>query len=96
MLDGLIVIDQQGRKYRIVLIKDAAPLTSSSNGSNTLSTLSFGVWLKQERLRLKLTQKQLAQASGIQQPNIVSIEKGRRVPEIETKDALIAGLKKLA
>lgn len=97
MLEGLIVTDQKGQKYRLVLIKNETAITTSNSTKNSESnTPPFGSWLKQERQRLKLTQKQLAQESGVLQPNIVAIEKGRRIPEPVTKNALISGLKKFS
>jgi DNA-binding XRE family transcriptional regulator len=96
MLEGLVITDKKGKKYRLVLIKDDAVMPNTDKGSSASSNPVFGKWLKQERLRLKLTQKKLAQTSGILQPNIVAIEKGRRDPEPSTRDALTAALKKLS
>ncbi|MDP8976577.1 MAG: helix-turn-helix domain-containing protein [Actinomycetota bacterium] len=41
------------------------------------------------RRRAKLTQRQLAAATGVAQPTIARIERGREVPRVDTLDRLL-------
>ncbi|MCC2318800.1 helix-turn-helix domain-containing protein [Cellulomonas chengniuliangii] len=49
---------------------------------------SFGDSLRAARLRLGLSQRQLAERSGVHQPTIAAIETGRRRPTTPVRDAL--------
>jgi transcriptional regulator with XRE-family HTH domain len=47
--------------------------------------------LRQERRRAGLTQRQLADRTGVPQPAVARIESGTVVPRVDTLDRLLAG-----
>jgi uncharacterized protein len=46
--------------------------------------------LREARRRAGMTQRQLAEASGVRQPNIAAYERGQRVPSAQMTDRLLA------
>jgi transcriptional regulator with XRE-family HTH domain len=50
----------------------------------------YGSLVRRARTSRGLTQRQLAAISGIEQPNISSIERDRRMPTVETLHRLLA------
>jgi predicted nucleotidyltransferase len=53
---------------------------------------SIGATLRERRLAAGMTQRELAERSGVPQPNIAAYESARRVPEPQTRERLFAAL----
>lgn len=53
---------------------------------------SIGEELRDRRLVAGMTQRELAEQSGVPQPNIAAYESGRRAPELQTRERLFAAL----
>lgn len=51
--------------------------------------LVYGVFVRAAREARALTQRELAETSGISQPNISAIESGRRLPSADTLNRLL-------
>lgn len=53
---------------------------------------NLGTNLRAARKRLKLTQEELAERSGVQAGEISRIERGQRDPQVSTVEKLAAGV----
>ena len=54
---------------------------------------NFGLTIRSARKGLGVTQARLAKTAGLQQPAIVAIESGKRMPRRKTVKKLLAALK---
>ena len=78
--DDFLVQEVPARSYR-----------SATLGSSLKAPAQLGVQLSRARRAAGLTQHQLAEATGISQPVISAVEKGRQNPTLETMELLAAG-----
>jgi transcriptional regulator with XRE-family HTH domain len=75
------------------LTAEAAPHNANAGGSGvTTIQVRFGSALRAHRSRLRLTQEQLAERSGLSQKFIGEIERGVANPTIETVSQLASAL----
>lgn len=101
--EKLLLTDENGQRYRIVRedtlsALTAGPLLPKTEQSiwDTLVTLEgekFGQIFRSERERLQIDVSEIAEKSGLKEPNIRNIELGNRGPRPKTRRRMVAALR---